>query len=95
MSIRIDEVRHVARLARLAIDETQGHAFAAELSSILGLVGQMSQRNTDGVEPMANPFDATQRLRPDAVTESDSRDQLQAGAPALEDGLYLVPRVID
>ena len=95
MSITTDQVQHVARLARLHVDAADTESLAEDLNGILDLVDQMASCNTDGVEPMANPFDAVQRLRDDNVTEVDQREQLQAGAPATERGLYLVPRVID
>ncbi|MCK4710630.1 MAG: Asp-tRNA(Asn)/Glu-tRNA(Gln) amidotransferase subunit GatC, partial [Gammaproteobacteria bacterium] len=65
------------------------------LSSILDLVDQMSAVNTDDVEPMAHPMDASQRLRADIVTETNQREKFQSVAPKTEDGLYLVPQVIE
>ena len=67
---------------------------AGELSAILAFIEQMNEVDTDGVVPMAHPLDMTQRLRADVVTEPDRRKELQANAPAVRDGLYLVPRVI-
>ena len=95
MPIEIEQVRHVARLARLAVTDEASAVFARELTGILDMVDEMSATDTTGVAPMANPFDAVQRLRSDAVTEPDRRETLQANAPATENGLYLVPRVID
>ena len=70
-------------------------AYTENLSSILNLVDEMQQIDTDGVEPLAHPLDAVQRLRADEVTELNQRDKLQAVAPAVEEGLFLVPKVIE
>lgn len=95
MSLAPDEVRRIAHLARLALDTDAVEAYAQDLSSILDFVEQLEAAPTDGVEPMAHPQDATQRLRPDEVTEPDARERFQAIAPAVEAGLYLVPKVIE
>ena len=95
MSLDKEQVRKIAHLARLKIDEADIDNYASNLSSILHLVEQMSQVNTEGVTPMAHPFDAVQRLREDVVTESNQREAFQAVAPKVEDGVYLVPRVIE
>ena len=90
-----EEISRLARLARVEVPEAEVDGLRAELDGILGLVDQMRAVDTAGIEPMSHPQDVMQRLRPDAVTEADARDKLQAGAPAVEDGLYLVPRVIE
>ena len=95
MSLDTDDVIAIARLARLKIDDADVPHYAANLSSILDLVEQMNSVNTEGVVPMSHPLDVVQRLRDDAVTEGDQRDEFQAVAPATEDGLYLVPKVIE
>lgn len=95
MSLSTDEVRKIARLARLATDEGELAGYARELSSILDLVDRMEATDTTGVTPMAHPQHAVQRLRPDEVTEPDDRDRYQRNAPAVERGLYLVPRVVE
>ena len=95
MSLDTDDVLAIARLARLRIDDADVPLYAANLSSILDLVEQMNSVNTEGVVPMSHPLDVVQRLREDAVTESDQRDEFQAIAPATENGLYLVPKVIE
>ncbi|OBS08032.1 Asp-tRNA(Asn)/Glu-tRNA(Gln) amidotransferase subunit GatC [Acidihalobacter prosperus] len=95
MSLAPDEVRRIAHLARLALAADAVEAYAHDLSSILDFVEQLEAAPTEGVEPMAHPQDATQRLRPDAVTEPDARERFQAIAPAVEAGLYLVPKVIE
>jgi len=95
MSLAHDDVQKIANLARLAVSEQDTQALAHDLSNILDLVAQMDQADTDGVEPMAHPLHMAQRLRPDEVTESDQRDKHQGIAPLTEDGLYLVPKVIE
>ncbi|GAB4356188.1 MAG: Asp-tRNA(Asn)/Glu-tRNA(Gln) amidotransferase subunit GatC [Immundisolibacter sp.] len=95
MSISSDEVRKVAHLARLDVPTSQLGAYAAQLSTILELVDQLAGVDTDQVPPLAHPIEATQRLRADEVTETDQRRRFQALAPQVQDGLYLVPRVIE
>jgi len=95
MSLSADEVRNIAHLARLAVADDDLATHATELSQILDLVEQMQAVDTTGVEPLANPLDAVQRLRPDVVTETNQRDLMQRCAPKTEAGLYLVPRVIE
>jgi aspartyl-tRNA(Asn)/glutamyl-tRNA(Gln) amidotransferase subunit C len=95
MSLASADVAKIAHLARLAVAEADLDHYAAELSSILDLVEQMSAVDTAGVVPMAHPLNMTQRLRPDRVAETDERAQFQRLAPATEAGLYLVPRVIE
>ena len=95
MTIDRKTITDIARLARLEINEDQSQRYEKELSNILSLVAQMDACDTDGIEPMTHPFDATLRLREDVVTASDERDKFQAIAPQAEDGYYLVPKVID
>lgn len=95
MSLSNADVAKIAHLARLAVDPADAEALGRELSTILDLVAQMDAANTKGVSPMAHPLDMAQRLRPDRVTESDQRAVYQAGAPAVESGLFLVPKVIE
>jgi len=95
MSLSRSDVERIAHLARLAIDEEQIPAYAEDLSNILHLVEQLQAVDTEDVQPMAHPQDLPQRLRPDEVTETNQRDKFQALAPAVEDGLYLVPKVIE
>ena len=95
MALDIDTVHTIARLARLSIADEQVDKYASELSTILDLVAQMEAVDTDGIEPMTHPFDATLRLREDTVTQDNQRDKFQAVAPEAEQGLYLVPKVID
>lgn len=95
MSLTADQVRNVARLARLGVDESQIDDYADELSSIVDVFARLQAVDTDNVAPMSHPLDLTARLRPDVVTEIDQRGAFQAVAPAVEDGVYLVPKVIE
>lgn len=95
MSISAEEVKKVAHLARLAVPDEQLEGYVRNLSNILNLVGQLQAVDTAGVEPMAHPLDMAQRLREDVVTENNHREQYQAVAPEVENGLYLVPKVIE
>ncbi|TJY65201.1 Asp-tRNA(Asn)/Glu-tRNA(Gln) amidotransferase subunit GatC [Sinimarinibacterium sp. CAU 1509] len=95
MSLSIEQLNQVAHLARLEMLPGQADHYAKQLSSILELVGQLTRADTAGVEPMAHPLEMHQRLRPDVVTESDRREVFQSIAPAVEDGLYIVPKVIE
>ncbi|MCB1866606.1 MAG: Asp-tRNA(Asn)/Glu-tRNA(Gln) amidotransferase subunit GatC [Chromatiales bacterium] len=95
MSLGPDEVARIAHLARLALAPEEAAHSAGELSRILDLVDQMEATDTRHVEPMAHPLDLAQRLRADEVSETDQRGRFQAIAPAVEDGLYLVPRVVE
>jgi aspartyl-tRNA(Asn)/glutamyl-tRNA(Gln) amidotransferase subunit C len=95
MSLTPDQIRQVAHLARLELKPEMTEAYARQLSNIMEMVGQLSQADTAGVLPMAHPLDMHQRLRADAVTAPDQREQFQAIAPAVESGLYLVPKVIE
>ena len=95
MSLSNDQVGHIARLARIALSDTELDATRAKLNGIFELIEQMQAVDTAGVEPMAHAQDLAQRLREDAVTESDRRAAFQAVAPETEAGLYLVPKVIE
>ena len=95
MTLKSDDVRNIAHLARLHIDEDSIDRYTSDLSSILTLVDQMNQVDSSGVVPLANPLDATQRLRDDEVTEIDERDKFQQIAPDVAEGFYRVPKVIE
>ena len=95
MSIDKQDVQKIAHLARLALTEADADQYQLSLSSVLSLVEQMQSVNTDGVEPLSNPLEMTQRLREDVVTEENRRDAFLANAPQTEAGLFLVPKVID
>lgn len=90
-----EEIEKIAELARIRIAADQTGEVAERITRILGMVDTLQAADTEGVEPMANPLDATQALRPDAITEENRREAFQAIAPAVENGLYLVPKVID
>ena len=93
--LSLDQIRRVADLARLELSEAEIVAMQQELNGILELVDQMAAVDTEGVEPMSHPQAAMQRLREDRVTETDERELFQSIAPQVEDGLYLVPKVIE
>lgn len=95
MALERSDVEKIAHLARLHIDTTEAQEVAGRISSILVLIDQMQSIDTHAVAPLAHPFDAVQRLRKDEVTEVDQREYLQKIAPATQDGLYLVPKVIE
>lgn len=95
MALDSKTVQGIARLARLKISAEETAKYGAELSNILDLVAQMEATDTDNIEPMTHPFDATLRMREDMVTETNQRDKFQSIAPNAENGLYLVPKVID
>ncbi len=95
MSIDRQAVEKLALLARLDISEKDIASTTASIGEILSLIDQLQQADTQNVEPLAHPLDAKQRLRADEVTEVNHRDTYQALAPLCEDGLYLVPRVIE
>ena len=95
MSLSDDQVRRLARLARIALESDEAPGVLDQLNRVLGLVEEMRRVDTAGVEPMAHPLDAAQRLRPDAVTEPDRHEIYQSVAPAVEGSLYLVPKVLE
>lgn len=99
MSLSDDQVRRIARLARIAIRPEDSAAVIDRLNRVLALIDQMRAVDTAGIEPMAHALDAQlpegQRLRRDEVTETDQRELYQSVAPAVRDGLYLVPKVIE
>jgi len=95
MSLSLADVEKVARLARLAMSNQELHAAQAQLNNIFGLIAEMQAVDTKGIEPMSHAQDVAQRLREDKVTEPDQREAFQAIAPQVENGLYLVPQVIE
>ncbi len=96
MSLSDKQIQNIAHLARLALAPGEAERHATSLSNILGLVGQLEQADTAGVEPMAHPLeDQVQRLRADVVTSTNQRELFQQNAPQVEAGQYLVPRVIE
>ena len=95
MTLERDDVAKIAHLARLAVAPEALEGLREELAGILHLVEQMGELDTSDILPMAHPLDMPQRLRPDVVSEENHRDEYQAVAPLVEEGLYLVPRVIE
>jgi len=95
MALDQNDIDKIAHLARLQIDEKDKPEYVRNLSDILGFVEQMNGVDTAAVTPMAHPLDAVQRLRQDIVTEENQREKFQAIAPQAEQGLYLVPKVIE
>ncbi|MFO7285925.1 MAG: Asp-tRNA(Asn)/Glu-tRNA(Gln) amidotransferase subunit GatC [Gammaproteobacteria bacterium] len=95
MSLAEQDIDKLCELARLEIDADEIGDVAKKLSDIVDMVSQLSAVPTDGVEPMAHPLDRPQRLRDDVVTETNLRELYQRNAPAVERGLYLVPKVIE
>ena len=88
-------IEHLAKLAGIRVTDAERAAIERDLASIINMIDAMQDIDTAGVAPLSHPLDASARLRPDAVTETDQRDELQAGAPEVADGLYLVPRVVE
>lgn len=95
MSLTSSEVKKIAYLARLGIDENDIESYVKDLTNILDLMTQMSETNTDTIQPMTHPMDQNQRLREDTISEINQRECFQSTAPQVENGLYLVPKVID
>ena len=95
MSLSSDDVSKLAHLARLEIGPEELREVADKLSEIVAMVDELKAAATEEVVPMAHPLDRQQRLREDQVTEQDQRDLFQENAPAVERGLYLVPKVIE
>lgn len=95
MALDKTEIEKIAHLARLHIGESETEEVTTRITDILALIDQMQSVDTEVVEPLAHPLDLVQRLRADAITEDNQRDRLQKLAPASEDGLYLVPKVLE
>ena len=95
MEITETVVEDIAALAHLKLDPEEAKRLLSGMQMILDLAEQMQAIDTTGVEPVANPLDANQLLRPDIVTEEDRRELYQSSAPAIEDGMYLVPKVVE
>jgi len=95
MSLNTDDIKRIAHLARIEINEQEATATLVKLSGILGLIEQMQAVDTAGIVPMSHSQDVEQRLREDVVTETNQRELFQAIAPLTEGGLYLVPKVIE
>ncbi|CAD85982.1 MULTISPECIES: Asp-tRNA(Asn)/Glu-tRNA(Gln) amidotransferase subunit GatC [Nitrosomonas] len=95
MTLSLNDIKRVAKLARIEISETDAQQNLVRLSGIFDLIEQMRAVDTQGIKPMSHSQDMVQRLREDIVTESDQRTLFQSVAPQIEDGYYLVPKVIE
>lgn len=95
MEVTAEVVMNIAELAQLKVEQADIRRLAKSMENILELAEQMQSVDTTGIEPVSNPLDATQSLRPDVVTETNQRELFQSIAPATDDGLYLVPRVVE
>jgi aspartyl-tRNA(Asn)/glutamyl-tRNA(Gln) amidotransferase subunit C len=95
MALTLDDVARIAHLARIEITEAEAGRTLAQLNDIFALIARMQAVDTTGVEPMSHPLGGAQRLREDAVTDAGGREAGMANAPAQQDGLFLVPRVIE
>jgi aspartyl-tRNA(Asn)/glutamyl-tRNA(Gln) amidotransferase subunit C len=95
MALDLEQVRRIAHLARIEITDAEAERTLAQLGDIFAMIERMREVDTTGIEPMAHPLGGSQRLRADAVTEADQRSVNLHNAPEQQDGLFLVPRVIE
>lgn len=95
MALNLDDIKRIAHLARIEVSDSEAQETLTKLSGILGLIEQMQAVDTTGIAPMSHSQDVTQRLREDVVTQTNQRELFQSIAPATQDGLYLVPKVIE
>lgn len=95
MSLDLAQIEHIALLARIALDPAEAQAVRDGLNRVLGLIEEMQAVDTSGIEPMSHALDLEQPLREDRVTEGDQHALFQSVAPSVENGLYLVPKVIE
>tara|TARA_X000001036_G_scaffold427839_1_gene456920 strand:- start:660 stop:956 length:297 start_codon:yes stop_codon:yes gene_type:complete len=95
MALSDKELKEIAYLARINIDEKSFPAFKGELDQILGLFEELNSANTDDIEAMSHPLNLSQPTRKDEVTEVDQREKMQESAPQVQSGLFLVPKVIE
>jgi len=95
MSLKLADVHRIALLARLEITDAQAQESANQLNDILAMIERIGRVDTAGILPMSHPLDGVQRLRPDLVSEIPDRDRTMANAPEQQDGLFLVPRVVE
>ena len=95
MALTLDDIKRIATLARIEVSDSEAQETLTKLSGILGLIEQMQAVDTTGITPMSHSQDVTQRLREDVVTNTNQRELFQSIAPATQDGLYLVPKVIE
>jgi aspartyl-tRNA(Asn)/glutamyl-tRNA(Gln) amidotransferase subunit C len=95
MALNLEDIKRIAYLARIEVNDSEAQETLNKLSGILGLIEQMQAVDTTGIAPMSHSQDVTQRLREDVVTSTNQRELFQSIAPATQDGLYLVPKVIE
>jgi aspartyl-tRNA(Asn)/glutamyl-tRNA(Gln) amidotransferase subunit C len=95
MSLNLADVHRIAQLARIEITEAQAEETARQLNDILRMIEQINRVDTQGVAPMSHPLDGVQRLRADEVSDAPERERTMANAPEQQDGLFLVPRVVE
>jgi aspartyl-tRNA(Asn)/glutamyl-tRNA(Gln) amidotransferase subunit C len=95
MSVSPEQVRHIAKLARIAMSDEEIERLVPELNAIIGWVEQLGEVNTDGIEPLTAVIEQKLRLRDDAVTDGDCRDAILANSPGAEHGFFAVPKVIE
>ena len=95
MALSIEDIKKIAHLARIEVSENEAQTTLTKLTGIMGLIEQMQAVDTTGIMPMSHSQDVVQRLRDDEVTKTNQREDFQKNAPAVADGLYLVPKVIE
>ena len=95
IALTLDDMNKIAHLARVGLSDDEKNRYTESLNNILGLINELQAVNTSGIEPLAHALEVTQPLRADVVTERNQRDAYQAIAPAVQDGLYLVPKVME
>jgi aspartyl-tRNA(Asn)/glutamyl-tRNA(Gln) amidotransferase subunit C len=95
MALTLEDINKIAHLARLGLSDDEKTRYTDSLNNIMGLIDELQAVNTTGIEPLAHSLDVTQPLRPDVVSEQNQREAYQKIAPATQDGLYLVPKVIE
>lgn len=95
MSVTKDDVKKVARLSRIAVDDARLETMAGELNGILGWIEQLNEVDVEGVEPMTSVVDSVLAMRTDVVTDGDKADQVLANAPKTEDGFFVVPKAVE
>ena len=95
MALTLEDVKRVAHLARVAVDDAEARTALSQMGDVLKLIAEMQAVDTTGVEPMSHALDVVQRLRTDAATEPDQHALFQSVAPQVDGGLYLVPKVIE
>ena len=95
MSVTIDNVKRVAKLARIAVSDERAETMQGELNTILGFIDQLKEVDIEGVEPMTSVVDAAMKKRVDVVNDGDKADDIIANSPASEDNFFMVPKVIE